>query len=346
MQLALGLSLQLIGCSFAAMGLALMKLSSERDGALFMLLRWRWWLGFLFLAVLATIVEGTVLTLVPLAIVAPFAGVTILFNMFIASTGCISAKVPLSKSNLMGGIVTVAGVGLVSLFGPNGEQAERSLSFSAVLRALVDPHFMLFISVTLFSVCAWLCVVFAPTHALRRLRAVADEANLTTPLSAYAAAVCGALSQTFLKSVSVAISYSFSLPVSDGMSWGATALQEVWLQPPMPIALVGVATCAPLQLFLIDVCLASGAVTYAVPLYQALLVSLEIIAAAIFFRELEHEPIARLFGFALGVAVATAGLVVLSSSEANARRPSKSSQSVGPKQDDVEQSRVHRAVLL
>ena len=183
-------------------------------------------------------------------------------------------------------------------------------------------------------------------NALRRLRAVADEANLTTPLSAYAAAVCGALSQTFLKSVSVAISYSFSLPVSDGMSWGATALQEVWLQPPMPIALVGVATCAPLQLFLIDVCLASGAVTYAVPLYQALLVSLEIIAAAIFFRELEHEPIARLFGFALGVAVATAGLVVLSSSEANARRPSKSSQSVGPKQDDVEQSRVHRAVLL
>ena len=93
-------------------------------------------------------------------------------------------------------------------------------------------------------------------------------------------------------------------------------------------------------------CLASGAVTYAVPLYQALLVSLEIIAAAIFFRELEHEPIARLFGFALGVAVATAGLVVLSSSEANARRPSESSQSVGPKQDDVEQNRVNRAVLL
>ena len=53
-------------------------------------------------------------------------------------------------------------------------------------------------------------------------------------------------------------------------------------------------------------------VTYAVPLYQALLVSLEIVAAAIFFRELASQPARRLLGFGLGVAVATAGLVVLS----------------------------------
>ena len=43
---------------------------------------------------------------------------------------------------------------------------------------------------------------------------------------------------------------------------------QVWLQPPMWEALGGLGVCAPLQLYLIDVCLASGAVTYAVPLYQ------------------------------------------------------------------------------
>ena len=78
-----------------------MKLSSERDAHLLMILRWRWWLGFLFLAVLATAVEGVVLTLVPLTIVAPFAGLTILLSMLIAATGCISAQVPLAKADCL-----------------------------------------------------------------------------------------------------------------------------------------------------------------------------------------------------------------------------------------------------
>ena len=85
-------------------------------------------------------------------------------------------------------------------------------------------------------------------------------------------------------------------------------------------ALGGLAICAPLQLYLIDVCLASGSVTYAVPLYQALLVTLEIVAAAVFFRELESESTRRLVGFGVGVGVATAGLVVLSRTTPSAAR--------------------------
>ena len=95
MQLVRGLTLQVVGCLFSAIGLAFMKLSSEIDGARPMILRWRWWLGFMFLAVLATAIEGVVLTLVPLTIVAPFAGLTILFSMLLANAGCISARVPL-----------------------------------------------------------------------------------------------------------------------------------------------------------------------------------------------------------------------------------------------------------
>lgn len=315
MQLGLGLGLQLVGCAFAATGLAFMKLSSERDGDWPMCLRWRWWLGFLFLAILATVVEGVVLTLVPLTIVAPFAGVVILISMLIAATGCISARVPLSACDGCGGVLTVIGIGLCSWFGPNDEQAEASLTFASVLRALGDPHFKLFVSATLLSVAVWLLVVLAPP--LRSVRSLAEGANLSTPLSAYAAAVCGALSQNFLKCVSVAVGHSLSLDAPD--AW----LRDVWLQPLMWIALAGLALCAPLQLYLIDVCLASGAVTYAVPLYQALLVIIEIIAAAIFFRELESVSPNRLFGFGIGVAVATAGLVVLTHGEkARSRDPS------------------------
>lgn len=245
MQLALGLSLQVISCTCCAIGLAFMKLSSELDGDRVMCLRWRWWLGFAFLAVLATTVEGYVLTLVPLTIVAPFAGLTILLSMLIAATGCISARVALTTADGWGGALTIVGVGLVSFFGPSGAQAEESLSFAAVLRALADPQFLLFISATLVSVGAWLCIVLAPP--LRRIRALADAANLSTAFSAYAAAVCGALSQTFLKCVSVGISYSLTLP-----SLGAS-LREVWLLPQMWSVFAGLAVCAPLQLYLIDI---------------------------------------------------------------------------------------------
>ena len=304
MQLVRGLSLQVVGCLFAATGLAFMKLSSERDGHMPMILRWRWWLGFLFLAILATAVEGVVLTLVPLTIVAPFAGLTILLSMLLAATGCISAQVPLRAADGCGGVLTVAGVGLVSFFGPNDAHADASLTFTSVLAALSNPHFMTFVTVALLSVGGWLGVYHAPS--LRPLRALADAANFSTALSAYAAAVCGALSQTFLKCVAVAIAHTLALESPQA------ALSSVWLQPPMWGALGGLVVCAPLQLYLIDVCLASGSVTYAVPLYQALLVTLEIVAAAIFFRELENESSHRLLGFGAGVAIATTGLVVLS----------------------------------
>ena len=202
------------------------------------------------------------------------------------------------------GVLTVVGVGLVSFFGPNDAQAEASLTFAAVLAALSSPRFASFVVVTLLSVGGWLSVYHAPP--LRSVRLLAERANLSTACSAYAAAVCGALSQTFLKCVSVSIGYSLRLGTLD------EALDAVWLKPPMWAALGGLAICAPLQLYLIDVCLASGSVTYAVPLYQALLVTLEIVAAAIFFRELESMPQRRLLGFGVGVAIATAGLVVLS----------------------------------
>ena len=93
------------------------------------------------------------------------------------------------------------------------------------MRALSDPQFSVFIGCTLVSVVGWLYVVLAPSA--HRARALAEKVNISTALSAYAAAVCGALSQTFLKSVSVGVGHSLAQS-----SWRA-ALTAVWLQPPM-----------------------------------------------------------------------------------------------------------------
>ena len=302
--LLLGLALQVVGCACSAVGLAFMKLSSERDGDVPMWRRPLWYVGFLFLAVIATALEGVVLSLVPLTIVAPFAGLTILMSMLVAASGCISARVPLGAADAGGGVLTVVGVGLVAAYGPDGAAAEASISLAGVLGALANPQFINFITVTLLSVAIWLLITLAPP--LRALRALADSTGVATVLSAYAASVCGALSQTFLKSVAITIGYSLARIDQPGGGWLVP-----WRLPSMWMALGGLAVCAPLQLWLLDAALASGDITYAVPLYQSMLVTLQLAAAAIFFHELGTTPTERLRGFAAGICVAIAGLVIL-----------------------------------
>ena len=71
-----GFALSLIpaGCLASALGLLLMKSSAEFHAHLPAWRSWRWLLGFLFLGVVATAVDVTVLGVLPLSVVAPFAG--------------------------------------------------------------------------------------------------------------------------------------------------------------------------------------------------------------------------------------------------------------------------------
>ena len=47
----------------------------------------RWLIGFCFLGILTTVVDVYVLGILPLSLVAPFAGLTIVFTLLIASSG-------------------------------------------------------------------------------------------------------------------------------------------------------------------------------------------------------------------------------------------------------------------
>ena len=67
-------------------GLLLMK--SAGDESDIPIYRNRKWLaGFFLLGIVATIVEVSVLAVLPLSLVAPFAGLTIVFSLILASTG-------------------------------------------------------------------------------------------------------------------------------------------------------------------------------------------------------------------------------------------------------------------
>ena len=84
---AVGIFLVCLGCACASTGLLLMKESTVHEGERPFFLRWRWLIGFCFLGILTTVVDVYVLGILPLSLVAPFAGLTIVFTLLIASSG-------------------------------------------------------------------------------------------------------------------------------------------------------------------------------------------------------------------------------------------------------------------
>ena len=74
MQFTLGLIFVVGGCLSSACGFLLMKRSGQVESELPLWLRWRWMLGFLCLGVLQTVCDAASLSLLPLSVVAPFAG--------------------------------------------------------------------------------------------------------------------------------------------------------------------------------------------------------------------------------------------------------------------------------
>ena len=104
-----------IGCASSASGLLLMKASVMEAPELPAYKNMRWLLGFFLLGVVATSVDVTVLGMLPLSVVAPFAGLTIVFSLLLASSGLITGqKEQLGRSDLGAIFLVLCGVTLVS----------------------------------------------------------------------------------------------------------------------------------------------------------------------------------------------------------------------------------------
>jgi hypothetical protein len=112
----------------------------------------------------------------------------------------------------------------------------------------------------------------------------------------------------------------------------------IFLHPTVAVAFVGLALAAPLQLHLLNSTLASSPVSYAVPVYQALLTLLTTAAGGIFFSEFNRMSAQRTLVYAGGAAVSLSGLIVLGSAaqEAQAAGTSEGSQPLVFGYDSIE----------
>ena len=256
-------------------------------------------MGFFFLVVNATLIDLFAFSLTPLSLIAPFAGMTIVFSSLLAASGLISGgkEEEISQTDALVIAIVIGGVTLVSLFGPRSAEGPPP-SMETMLSYFSNPPFVAFASsfaVVIFG--------FAISQRFQRGRYYLDRsAVLKTFCNAFTASGCGALQQVCLKIVATACRETVT---EEG---GSRAL----LTPAFWVSLGGLLAFAPLGLVLLNTTLANSPVSYAVPLYQTLLIITTIIAGGTFFLEFGSMDVLHSVLFGLGVVLAIAGLSVLS----------------------------------
>jgi len=295
--LFLGIGIMSLSCTCAASGLLLIKSSGLVEADRPFLRRPRWMVGFFLLAGMASGLDMVAYNLLPLSLVAPFAGVTLILTLFLASTGLLCEAEPLSRVELFAAAVVAAGVGLTSYFGPHPSEHVQ-LSLDDIAQRIADPTVVIFASAVLIALLCWLALNALP--ALKSVRPPVD-AMWSISISTTVAAACGAVLALALKCFSCII----SLIESEGLA--------VFTKSPLWVAFAGVVLCGPSQLYLLEVALASGRTTQVVPLYQSLLIALTIFAGGIFYKEFAGFPFFKAIGFGGGLCLCAAGLVLLAS---------------------------------
>jgi len=138
-QHTLGICLIMLGCLMSAAGMLFMKQSSVAyEHTLKPWQRWRFGIGLLLLVVNAAAVDVVVYGIVPLSIIAPFAGMTIVFTTLLSAAGVITERQLPSRRGAAGTLLVVAGLACVSSFGPRGDgRAASDPSLSPAALSLV-----------------------------------------------------------------------------------------------------------------------------------------------------------------------------------------------------------------
>ena len=294
----LGQCVTVVGCFTGALGLLLFKLSADLEKGRALHRKWRWMIGFAFMCLNAFVIDPTAMSLAPLAMLAPLGGLFIVFSMIMAR---VCLKEPLHLKQMLSIGVVLCGVSLVTFYGPH-PAGEPSLD--ALVRFADNPAFIGFASVAIFLVISDLLLVH--WTALKPCRP-AERSLSWTLYAAASAAACGGLTSICLKTAATGAREAIA----------AQSISPLFT-PIVPVAICGMAICAPLQLYLLNSSLGSAPSTYAVPCYQSLLILSNATAAGIFFQEFATLPTPKLCRMGAGFLVSVAGIGALSSSTAAA----------------------------
>lgn len=299
------------------------KHSADVEKGVPFLKRWRFWLGLLLNFGSEAGLTTVALALAPLSFIAPLAGLAVVFNAMIAHFGVVpGVQERMGKVEWLATGCIMAGVTLVAVSGPGGggdsSGEPQMVTVAELPTAFGQPTFHAYAGLAATVVTLWLFVSEQRCFPLLRKRLrPRDDSTAAAFASAFTAALTSGFSIVFLKVVAL----------------GATDWFAGNLPPPIVIGcFFALLVSAPLQLYLLNLTLASGQATFTIPLYLSLTMVFTSASGGFLFNEFSavaHRAPAPLWIVVYGVAVVIviAGLVVLSSrQEAGAHALRQSSQ--------------------
>ena len=149
----LGICLMIVGNFASAFGMLCLKRATTIPGMPFYRNGW-WWGGIFLFAVTAAGLDVIVFAVTPLALIAPFAGLTIVVAFLLAYYACCGVKEVPTKTTLVAVCFIVLGVTLSSIWGPHDEGEMTPADLQEIYR---DQPWLLWVSV-LGGVCFGLFV--------------------------------------------------------------------------------------------------------------------------------------------------------------------------------------------
>jgi len=211
--MAVGLALMPLSCLCSSSGLLLMKSAADLHPAMPPYRSPRWLAGFFLLGVCATSVDIIVLGILPLSVVAPFAGLNIVFTLLLSATGWLTEHAEsFTYADARSTGLVLLGVTLVSAFGPHNSSVP---TVDGLITSFSSQRFVCFAALALGTALTWLFVCDRGHKGDLRRQLVAPllctdadaegGGGATTGLSAFAAACCATLSQLMLKLVSTSV---------------------------------------------------------------------------------------------------------------------------------------------
>mmetsp|Transcript_71494 Transcript_71494/g.190160 ORF Transcript_71494/g.190160 Transcript_71494/m.190160 type:complete len:421 (+) Transcript_71494:3-1265(+) len=273
----------------------MMKKSADVEAGLPICKRYRWLAGFTLNTTSELVLTSLAMSLAPLSLIAPVAGLSIVFSALLAHWGCVmGVRERLTRIDWFCTALVLFGVVLATSFGPQNDEVPE---YARVQKSFGGPAFLFFSFTCLSVIVGWTVFWLAPCFAHYR---PGPSSLVTSFFSGYSAAACGAFSQLFLKIVMVGVRTLINgdtSPLFMPVTWGSA---------------VGLAACAPLQLYLLNMTLASGAVTFTVPLYTSLIMILTIAAGGLLFEEFIDVDKGFVVAFCLAVFFVMIGLFILS----------------------------------
>lgn len=106
----IGMVLVFVGCCCSAVGLILLKHSTNVEEHLPLHRRPFWAVGVVFLIVNASVIDVIAFSLAPLTLVAPFSGVTIVLTTWLASSGMLFVKETVDTHDIISTALALVGV--------------------------------------------------------------------------------------------------------------------------------------------------------------------------------------------------------------------------------------------